>query len=262
MNSDRGTSFQKSGLRVVRGPSEPETMNDPPARILVVDDDAEIRTLVGRSLEKRGYQVVLAASVAEAEAAARRADIDLIVLDIMMPGEDGLSYCRRLSQADGPPILLLSALDDAEARIVGLEIGADSYLAKPCNPHELVATAKALLRRSRVTQERRKTGGRSAEFDGWRLDLMERVLRDPYGVVVDLSASEHALLRCLIDRPRRVLSREQLLDASPRDTSDVYDRSIDVQVSRLRRKLGADGARLIVTIRAEGYMFTPAVIRR
>lgn len=230
-------------------------------RVLVVDDDDEIRELVSRSLERHGYEVASAGSVPEAEDQLRRRAFDLVILDIMMPGEDGLSFCRRLAGTSGPLIMILSALDGSADRIVGLELGADAYLPKPCEPRELVAHVKATLRRSRRLADARDAG-RSAEFERWQIDLSSRLLRDPEGVHVDLSTSEFQLLRAFVERPKRVLSREQLLDAVHPNDRDIFDRAIDVQVSRLRRKLGEDGPRYIRTVRSEGYMFTPSVVRR
>ena len=165
---------------------------------------------------------------------------DLIVLDLMMPGEDGLSACKRLSGKGRPPIIMLSALGDDADRIVGLEIGADDYLAKPCNPRELVARARAVLRRA---PRRRSAPPREAlRFAGFRLDIARRELVDPDGVVIPLSTGEFRLLRAFVERPQRVLTREQLLDYAFANDSDVFDRAVDVQVSRLRRKLERPGA--------------------
>ena len=236
--------------------------DEQPARILIVDDDEDIRTLVSASLARHGYQVLCAANVGEAERELSRWPVDLIILDVMMPGEDGLSFCRRISDREGPLILILSALDGSGDRIVGLELGADSYVPKPCDPRELVANVRALLRRSKLTVNHGPGLERSAEFDRWQLDLIGRFLRDPQGTVVDLSSSEFALLRAFVDRPKRVLSRDQLIEFSYPGGVDVFDRAVDVQISRLRRKFGSDGNRLIQTIRNEGYMFATSVLRR
>ena len=168
-----------------------------------------------------------------------------------MPGEDGLSACKRLS-GKGPPIIMLSALGDDADRIVGLELGADDYLAKPCNPRELVARARAVLRCGRDSDS-----GESVRFAGFRLDLARRELNDPEGVVVPLSTGEFRLLRAFVERPQRVLTREQLLEYAFSNDADVFDRAVDVQVSRLRRKLDAGGVgEVIRTVRGEGYLFT------
>jgi two-component system OmpR family response regulator len=187
---------------------------------------------------------------------------DLIVLDIMMPGEDGLSAARNLIAASGPPVILLSALGTETDRIIGLEVGADDYLAKPCSPRELLARIRALLRRNRVT-----TGttipSRRYVFAGWHLDVDRRDLRDPGGIRIALSAGEFALLQVLVERPQRVLSRDQLLEFVRGGTADVFDRAIDSQISRLRRKLNdRQAVELIRTVRNEGYMLVPAVARQ
>ena len=233
------------------------------ARILMVDDDPGIRDVVSDFLGRHGYKVETAADAVEMERALERGPVDLIVLDIMMPGEDGLAVCRRLTTSESsPPIIMLSAMGEDTDRIVGLELGADDYLAKPCNPRELLARVRAVLRRS----DQRSTGGAlgaGCEFAGWRLDLVRRELRSPAGVVVNLSSGEFSLLRAFVERPQRVLTRDQLLEFARGPDSDAFDRAIDVQISRLRRKLddGGGGHDLIRTIRNEGYMFTAKVKR-
>lgn len=231
-------------------------------RILVVDDDEAIRRLVSASLARHGYDTAVADSVAVAEGLLAERRYDVLILDVMMPGEDGLSFCRRLAGPDAPMILILSALDSSSDRTVGLEVGADAYCPKPCEPRELVATVRALLRRSRYTVDDGPEHGRLIEFGTWQLDLVERSLRAGDGGLIELSASEFGLLRSFVEMPRRVLTRDLLLDNTYGSGVDIFDRAIDVQVSRLRRKFGAEGARLIRTIRNEGYMFTLPVIRR
>ena len=233
------------------------------ARILMVDDDPGIRDLVSDFLGRHGYNVETAADSQDMERVLERGPVDLIVLDVMLPGEDGLAICRRLtSSGDGPPIIMLSAMGEETDRIVGLELGADDYLAKPCNPRELLARVRAVLRRA---EHRTGTGalGAGCEFAGWRLDLVRRELRSPQGIVVNLSSGEFSLLRAFVERPQRVLTRDQLLEFARGPDSDAFDRAIDVQISRLRRKLddGGDGHDLIRTIRNEGYMFTVKVRR-
>jgi two-component system OmpR family response regulator len=236
-------------------------MNPAGARILMVDDDPGIRDVVSDFLGKHGYRVQTAADGAEMEQALERGAVDLIVLDVMLPGEDGLAICRRLANGEGgPPIIMLSAMGEDTDRIVGLELGADDYLAKPCNPRELLARVRAVLRRA----EQRSGGGGGAgcEFAGWRLDLVRRELRSPQGVVVNLSSGEFSLLRAFVERPQRVLTRDQLLEFARGPDSEAFDRAIDVQISRLRRKLDDGGGHeLIRTIRNEGYMFTAKVKR-
>jgi two-component system OmpR family response regulator len=240
-----------------------QPMTTPIPRILMVDDDPGIRDVVSDFLGRHGYQVDTAADGREMEQALAANPIDLVVLDVMLPGEDGLALCRKLAGQEGPAIIMLSAMGEETDRIVGLELGADDYLAKPCSPRELLARVRAVLRRR---QEPRPHGERldaGCEFAGWRLDLVRRELRSPHGVVVNLSSGEFSLLRAFVERPQRVLSRDQLLDLARGPDSDAFDRAIDVQISRLRRKLddGGDGQELIRTIRSEGYMFTPRVNR-
>ena len=232
------------------------------ARILMVDDDPGIRDVVSDFLGRHGYQVVTAGDAREMEQELERGPVDLIVLDVMLPGEDGLAICRRLAVAPAPPIIMLSAMGEDTDRIVGLELGADDYLSKPCNPRELLARVRAVLRRA---EQRGQAASVSAgcEFAGWRLDLVRRELRSPQGVVVNLSSGEFSLLRAFVERPQRVLTRDQLLEFARGPDSDAFDRAIDVQISRLRRKLddGGGGQDLIRTIRNEGYMFTAKVKR-
>jgi two-component system OmpR family response regulator len=233
-----------------------------PARILMVDDDPGILDVVSDFLGRHGFTVETAADAREMERVLAQGSIDLVVLDIMLPGEDGLAICRRLAAGGGPPIIMLSAMGGDTDRIVGLELGADDYLAKPCNPRELLARVRAVLRRAEQKVEQR-TVDAYCEFAGWRLDLVRRELRSAQGVVVNLSSGEFSLLRAFVERPQRVLTRDQLLDYARGPHSDAFDRAIDVQISRLRRKLddGENGQDLIRTIRNEGYMFTPKVRR-
>jgi two-component system OmpR family response regulator len=230
----------------------PETALRP--RVLVVDDDADIRTGLVEVFQRAGFEAASAADVAAMERVLAANGADLIVLDLMMPGEDGLSACKRLSGGGRPPIILLSALGDDADRILGLEIGADDYLAKPCNPRELVARARAVLRRGRDAAA--GPPEQALRFVGFRLDIARRELIDPDGIVIPLSAGEFRLLRAFVERPQRVLSREQLLDCAFDNDSEVFDRAVDVQVSRLRRKLERPGAPDIIrTVRGEGYFF-------
>ncbi|WGM46967.1 Transcriptional regulatory protein OmpR [Brevundimonas sp. NIBR10] len=236
---------------------------DTSARILVVDDDPGIREVLSDYLTQHGYDVATAASAAEMDRSLATALVDLIVLDLMMPGEDGLSVVRRLSRA-GPPIVMLSAMGEDTDRIVGLELGADDYLAKPCNPRELLARVRAVLRRPR--EDTTVPADHALRFAGWTLDLMRRELTRPDGQVVGLSAGEFALLRTFAERPGRILTRDQLLEAARGSDADVFDRAMDVQISRLRKKLDdGSGLEMIQTLRGEGYRFDikverPAVI--
>ena len=228
-------------------------------RILVVDDDPGIREVLCDYLGRHGYDTDGAASAVEMDRALKRWPVDLIVLDLMMPGEDGLSVVRRLSRT-GPPVVMLSAMGEDTDRIVGLELGADDYLAKPCNPRELLARVRAVLRRPK---EDDPTGTQALTFAGWRLDLMRREVTRPDGEVVTLSSGEFGLLKVFAERPGRILTRDQLLEAARGTEADVFDRAIDVQISRLRKKLDdGSGRDLIVTLRGEGYMFDVKVERR
>ena len=239
-----------------------EVDTPPPARILVVDDDPGVRDVLAEFLRGHGYAVETAADGKAMDAALDRFAPDLVVLDLMMPGEDGLSICKRLSAVGGPAVIMLSAMGEETDRIVGLELGADDYLPKPCSPRELLARTKAVLRRKRDAPAR-EVSGSEIEFDGWRLDLVRRELRSAAGVVVNLSGGEFHLLRVLVERPGRVLTRDQLLDLARGPTSEAFDRAVDVQISRLRRKLDdGSGRDPIRTIRGEGYMFAGQVRRR
>ncbi len=223
------------------------------ARILVVDDDPDIRDLVSEFLGRHGFRVETAGDGAAMERALAQEPADLVVLDLMLPGEDGLSLTRRLLADGGPPVIMLSAVGEDTDRIVGLEVGADDYLAKPCNPRELLARVRAVLRRNGEGRNRgaARPGGTAVEFAGWRLDLLRRELRSPRGVLVELSGGEFSLLRAFAERPQRVLTRDQLLDYARGPDSDSFDRAVDVQISRLRRKLaaGGGGGEMIRTVR-------------
>lgn len=228
-----------------------------PPRVLVVDDDGDIRDGLVQVFERAGFSASAAANVSDMEKVLAAGGADLIVLDLMMPGEDGLSACRRLSGKGGPPIIMLSALGDDADRIVGLEIGADDYLSKPCNPRELVARARAVLRRGR-DRTNESTSSEARRFAGYKLDIARRELIDPDGVLITLSTGEFRLLRAFVEHPQRVLSRERLLDLAFANDGEVFDRAVDVQVSRLRRKLERPGrSEIIRTVRGEGYLFTP-----
>lgn len=230
--------------------------------ILVVDDDPDLRRLIADFLAGHGYRVESADNVAQMRQAVNERRPDLVILDVMMPGEDGLSAARQLASERGPPVIMLSALGSDTDRIIGLEVGADDYLSKPCNPRELLARVRALLRRSQSPAVPAEARGSLYEFAGWRMDVLRRDLRDPTGVFINLSDGEFSLLRTFVEHPQRVLSRDQLLDyARGRDT-EVFDRAIDSQISRLRRKINERvQTELIRTIRNEGYMLLPAVVR-
>jgi two-component system OmpR family response regulator len=231
--------------------------------ILVVDDDRDIRELLARFLVKHGLRVSVAKDGAEMLRAFDLCAFDLVVLDVMMPGEDGLALTRRLrGRGSDVPIIMLTAMGEDTDRIVGLEVGADDYLPKPFNPRELLARIKAVLRRAPGHALRPgATSGQRFAFAGWSLDLATRDLTGPDGVVLVLSAGEFDLLRVFVEHPRRVLSRDQLLDLARGRQAIPFDRSIDIQVSRLRRKLDDDPKepQLIKTVRGGGYLFTPEV---
>jgi two-component system OmpR family response regulator len=238
---------------------EPEPQSP---KILVVDDDPGVREVLTEFLSRHGFEVRSAGDAREMDSALEADSADLVVLDLMMPGEDGLSVCRRLAAASGPPVIMLSAMGEETDRIVGLELGADDYLPKPCNPRELLARVRAVLRRRREPSAAAAAAA-AATFDGWRLDLVRRRLTSPQGVAVELSSGEFNLLRVLVERPERVLTRDQLLDLARGGSSEAFDRSIDVQISRLRRKLDdGSGRELIRTVRGEGYVFSAQVSRR
>ena len=236
-------------------------MNNSP-HILIVDDHREIRDAMSRYLQKNGMRTSTAASAVEMDAKLRTQAIDLIVLDIMMPGEDGLSACRRLRANSEMPVLMLTALADDTDRIVGLEIGADDYLTKPFNPRELLARIKAILRRTDTpTAVARSLGGEKLKFDRWTLDVDRQTLSDVDGEIVTLTTAEFRLLVALLERPRVVLSRDQLLDLTSGREAQIFDRSIDNQVSRLRRKIEVDSAnpRIITTVWGGGYTLSTEV---
>lgn len=227
--------------------------------ILVVDDDQEIRRLLGRYLDSQGFRVTLAADRREFEKAFPDSQIDLVVLDVMLPDGSGLEICRNLrGQRQHVPIILLTALKEEIDRIIGLEIGADDYLAKPFNPRELVARIRAVLRRGWEAPE--PATDKLFLFLGFTADPATRRLTDPAGEEVPLTAGEFELLRVFLERPGRVLSRDQLLDLTQGRESDPFGRSIDVLVSRLRRKLGDTGSfQIFKTVRNGGYQLAARV---
>lgn len=244
-------------------PSEASSNFTAPSRgatILVVDDDGQILQLVARFLRSNGFRVNTARNGGEMHAALAEAGADLIVLDLMLPGVNGLDLCRELRRTSGIPVVMLTAKGEEVDRIIGLEVGADDYLPKPFNPRELLARINAVLRRSSAGLQPAAGRSRTLGFAGWRLDVLKRELTSPSGVVVDLSTGEYDLLLTLLEAPQRVLSRDYLLDAARNRSIEPFDRAIDVQVSRLRRKLG-DSGDLIKTVRGAGYLFGSDVER-
>ena len=233
------------------------------AHILIVDDHQEIRELVGRLLEREGFRVSTAPDGAAMKRVLAERNIDLVVLDIMLPAVDGLVLCRDLhAEPSSVPIIMLTAKGDEIDRVLGLEMGADDYLAKPFSSRELLARIKAVLRRTR-TMPPAANGDVAAvyRFADWRLRTAQRELESADGLIVPLSSGDYNLLLAFVRRPNRVLSRDQLLDLAKGRAATPLDRSIDLQVSRLRRKIEADPAnpQLIKTVWGDGYIFTPAV---
>lgn len=232
-------------------------------RLLIVDDDPGIRELTAGFLSQHGYVVDTAAGGAEMREAMAVNEYALVVLDLMMPGEDGLTILRSLDRETGPAVILHSVIGEDVDRIVGLEMGADDYIAKPANPRELLARIRSVLRRSGERSTARMPERSFLRFSGWRLDAVARQLYDPDNVIINLSDGEFRLLLALVERPRRVLTRDMLLDLSRGPMSEHFDRAIDVQMSRLRKKLARPGREdLIRTIRNEGYMFVAEVTTR
>jgi len=232
--------------------------------ILVVDDHRDIRDLVGKYLAKHGLRVTVAEGGVAMRRALKASAVDLVVLDIMMPGEDGLSLCRHLRETTQLPVILLTAMAEDTDRVVGLEIGADDYLTKPFNPRELLARIKAVLRRTQsLPPQRRAAGSERLRFDRWTFDPNRREVIDRDGAAVPLSTAEARLLATFLDHPHMVLSRDQLLDLTQGRAAKVFDRSIDNQVSRLRRKIEADpkAPALIKTVWGGGYSFAAKVER-
>ncbi|MDQ2082752.1 response regulator transcription factor [Xanthobacteraceae bacterium Astr-EGSB] len=229
-------------------------------QILVVDDDLEIRKLLARYLQEQGFRVQLASKCADVRERIAAHQIDLIVLDVMLPDGSGLDLCRDLRATRCRiPIILLTALKEDVDRIIGLEIGADDYLGKPFNPRELVARIRAVLRRAQDDHSPQSETGRYL-FEGFTADPFARKVTDPQGGEIELTGAEFDLLVTFLDRPGRVLSRDQLLDLTRGRDGDVLDRSIDVLISRLRRKL-SDGhpIPLFKTVRNGGYQFAAKV---
>jgi len=234
-----------------------------PARhILVVEDDTQLREQVTAYLGDHGFQVHAAADARAMDRMLAQAPIDLVVLDLMLPGEDGLSICRRLSADGGPAIIMVSAMGEEIDRVLGLELGADDYLPKPCSPRELLARVRAVFRRLEEVRGGAPRKGKAYQFQGFVVDALRRQLRAPNGATILLTSGEFSLLSAFLDHPQRILSRDQLLDIARGNDADVFDRAVDVQISRLRRKLHAcSDTEIIKTVRGAGYMFDVAVTR-
>nr|WP_152898868.1 response regulator [Pseudomonas piscis] len=232
---------------------------------MIVDDDVEVLALLKKFFVQQSYEVSVATDGAGLWAALERDVPDLIILDLMLPGDNGLTLCQRLRLQHATPVIMLTAMGELSDRVVGLEMGADDYLGKPFDARELLARVRAVLRRS---GESRPLAGEVPRplirFADWQLDLTRRELRSPDQVMIPLSAGEFDLLLVFVEHPQRILTREQLLDLARGHAHDAFDRSIDVQVSRLRRKLEFDTKRpaMIRTVRNGGYLFTPSVTRQ
>jgi two-component system OmpR family response regulator len=230
--------------------------------LLIVDDHREIRDLVSRFMSTHGFRVTTARDGKEMRKIMESSAIDLVVLDLMLPGDDGLILCRELRAKSNIPIVMLTAMGEETDRIVGLEMGADDYVAKPFNPRELLARVKAVLRRAQSLPEH---GGPPdadvVRFEGWRFNTAKRELESADGVIVPLSTGEYNLLLTFVHHAQRVLSREQLLDLTHRGAAVPFDRSIDTLISRLRRKIEKDprDSKIIKTVWGGGYVFTPSV---
>jgi two-component system OmpR family response regulator len=232
---------------------------------LIVDDDLEVLALLKKFFVQHGYSVEVATDGASLWSAMERQAPDLIILDLMLPGENGLTLCQRLRQQYATPVIMLTAMSELSDRVVGLEMGADDYLGKPFDARELLARVRAVLRRA---GESRPLSGQMPrpliKFADWQLDLTRRELRSPDQVMIPLSAGEFDLLLVFVEHSQRILTRELLLDLARGRSHEAFDRSIDVQVSRLRRKLAFDSKRveIIRTVRNVGYLFTPDVTRQ
>lgn len=247
--------------------TERESGSPPPsntdAHILIVDDDGQLRQLVSKFLRGQGYRVTGVRDGREMNDTLKLVVFDLIILDVMLPGPSGLDLCRELRKTSSTPIMMLTAKGDETDRVVGLEMGADDYLPKPFSTRELLARVRALLRRAAISPNLvQPLRGGAYQFENWVLDTRKRELSNPDGVVIDLSTGEYDMLLAFVESPQRVLTREQLLDLSRNRVATGFDRSIDVQISRLRRKLDSeDESAMIKTVRGAGYMFVPSVKR-
>ncbi len=230
--------------------------------ILLVEDDPALRALMTRALRENGFAVQPAAAAPDMWQAFERGPVDLVLLDVMLPGTNGFDLCRALRQRSAAPIIFVSAKDSETDRVVGLELGADDYIAKPFGTRELIARVRAVLRRPPLAPDQGARDDGTLSFDGWRLSLPRRQLLSPTGAIVDLTGAEFDLLVALCDHAQRVIARERLIELSRARLGDSSDRSVDVLVSRLRRKLsGAGRDAPILTVRGVGYMLNVPVER-
>lgn len=235
------------------------------SHLLLVDDDLEVLALLQKFLEQHGYSVDVATDGPALWRALEQRLPDLIILDVMLPGDSGLVLCQQLRAKHAIAVIMLTAMGELSDRVVGLELGADDYLTKPFDARELLARVRAVLRRTPEATALPSDAARSImEFAGWQLDVTRRELRSPEKVMIPLSTGEFELLLVFVEHPRRILTRQQLLDMARGESYDAFDRSVDVQVSRLRRKLEADlhSEPMIRTIRNGGYLFSPSVVKR
>lgn len=248
-----------------RDDPQPRSSLDPEAHILVVEDDGEMRHLIARLLQENGFRVTGARDGREMWETLEHAPVDLVLLDVMLPGRSGMDLCREIRGKRGPalPVIMVTARGEEADRVLGLELGADDYIQKPFGRREIVARIRAVLRRAQAAQaaEPAASHGRRVGFAGWVLDTASRELVSPTGAMVDLSGGEYDLLIAFLEHPQRVLSRDQLMELARNRLADSFDRSVDVQVSRLRRKIEPDEASpaIIKTVRGAGYMFVPRV---
>jgi DNA-binding response OmpR family regulator len=235
----------------------------PAPHVIALDDDADVRRMIAEYLGENDVRVTTVATGAELASAMARELVDLVILDLRLPGEDGMQIARKLRDESAIPILMLTGRVEEADRVMGLELGADDYLTKPFSPRELLARIRALLRRARaqatVTETMAKV--RAYRFAGWELNIGLRKLKSPRGDTVELTNGEFRILTAFLSAPQRVLSRDQLLELSRVHNAEVYDRAIDIQILRLRRKIEADPARprFIVTERGAGYVFSAPV---
>jgi two-component system OmpR family response regulator len=232
------------------------------AHVVVVDDDYDIRTSLAKYLRKHGFKVSVAAHGEELDQILSTSNADLLILDIMMPGDDGLSICKRVQQTSTVPIIFLTALGEDTDRIVGLELGADDYVSKPFNPRELLARIKSVLRRSQMLPSRPMQSKGLVAFDQWRFNFSRKEIVGPDDIAIRLSSGEHLLLVTLIEHAGVTLSRDQLLDLTKGREAQLFDRSVDNVISRLRRKLEVDpkNPKIILTQWVDGYLFAANLV--
>ena len=232
--------------------------------LLIVDDDREIRSLLSGFMTRNGFRVSAVPDARQAMQALANARVDLALVDIMLPGEDGLALSRKIREHGPTPIILVTAMSEDTDRIIGLELGADDYVTKPFNPRELLARIRAVMRRTSVAADEDEAAPPIYSFEGWSLDSAKRTLNAPDGALVPLGSSEFDLLLAFLERPQRVLNRDQLLSLTQGREAEMFERSIDLLVSRLRQHLREDAreTRYIKTVRNEGYVFSmPVEIR-